>query len=167
MMAYHQSERARMDAGQKERQKRETRERAERMGKGFRGLWDRLTGEHAKIKKQNEMEAFFALGRDREQRHTLIQAQLRERQDLQQKILAARQHHAEQVRALHKDAANYRLMQRGEAPDLRQEHREAAPVRKRLTPHERLERLRRGETRAPDRGRDRDRDRGHVPDLGH
>ncbi len=167
MMAYHQAERQRMDTGLKARQDRETSERAERMRKGFRGLWDRLTGEHAKIKKQNEMEAFFAHQRDREQRHALVQAQLRERQELHQKILAARQRHAERVRELHKDAANYRLMQRGEAPNLREEHREQArpdtaptpQTRKPLTPQDRLDRLRQGRTREPDH------DRGHEPDL--
>ena len=39
---------------------------------------DRLTGEYSKIKKQNEMEAFFSLNRDRNQRHDLVNAQLKD-----------------------------------------------------------------------------------------
>ncbi|TXG84728.1 MAG: relaxase [Sphingomonadales bacterium] len=128
MQAKHAVERRRMDEGQRQRHEAETRQRAERMRKGLAGLWDRLRGEHARIQKQNEMEAFFALQRDREQRHRLVSAQLHDRQRLQQEIRGARARHAEQLKGLHKDAAHYRLMQRGEAPDAK-EHAKAVAGR--------------------------------------
>lgn len=116
LQASHEAERRRMDEGQRARAATETRQRAERMRTGFMGLWDRITGEHARIKKQNEMEAFLAFQRDREQRHRLIAAQMEERQRLQRDIRQARSLHGAQLKSLHRDAANYRLMQRGEAP---------------------------------------------------
>lgn len=129
MQAQHAEERRKVDEGQKARVEAEQRERAERTRKGLMGLWDRLTGTHAKIQKQNEMEAYFSLQRDREQRHALIAAQLRDRQGLQQEIRHTRARHAEQLRQLHKDAANYRLMQKGEAPKLKEAFDRTQPVK--------------------------------------
>jgi seryl-tRNA synthetase len=129
MQSAHAQERSRLDAGQKARQEDETRERSERLRKGLAGLWDRLRGEYSKRLKQNEMEALLALQRDREQRQTLLEAQQAERQTLQSQIQQARSRHAERLHDLHRDAANYRLMQKGEQP-------------KALTPQERLGSLR-------------------------
>jgi len=116
MQAAHAEERAKLDAGQKARQDQETRERAERLRKGLAGLWDKLRGVYQAARKQNELEAFWALQRDREQRHTLLQAQHLERQALQAQIQEARNRHAERLRELHRDAANYREMSKGETP---------------------------------------------------
>lgn len=121
MAAKHQAERQMLDAGQRAREEQEVRERNERLRQGLAGLWDRLRGEYTQRRKQNEMEALFALQRDREQRHALVQSQLRERAALQRHIRETRARHAERLRTLHKDAANYRLMQRGEAPNLKQD----------------------------------------------
>jgi hypothetical protein len=115
MKALHDAERAKLDYGQAERLKAEIQARAERLRKGLGGFWDRLTGEHAKVKAQNEMEAYWSLQRDREQRHALVSAQLRERQALQQKIRALRQDQANLLRELHRDLHRY--------GDLRQPHK--------------------------------------------
>ncbi|UDF05360.1 relaxase/mobilization nuclease domain-containing protein [Asticcacaulis sp. AND118] len=108
MKAAHKLERQRLDDGQAVRHKAETRARAERIRHGWKGLWDRVTGEHAAIASQNEMEAFFCLERDRAQKQALLEAQLKERQELQRKIMAARERHAMQVMALYKDVARFR-----------------------------------------------------------
>jgi hypothetical protein len=129
MQAAHQAERATLDAGQKARQEQETRERAERLRKGVAGLWDKLRGVYQKTRQQNELEALWSLQRDREQRHALLQAQLRERQTLQAQIREARNNHAQRLRDLHRDAANFRGLSRGEPP-------------KTATPQERLDSLR-------------------------
>ena len=127
-------ERAKVDAGQQARQEQETRERAGRMRRGMAGLWDRLTGTYAKLKKQNELEALWALQRDREERHTLLQAQHAERQSLQQQIQQARGRHAERLRELHRDAANYRLMQKGEPPKAKSAFERIEELRSKPTP---------------------------------
>jgi hypothetical protein len=112
MKALHDAERAKLDHGQAERLKADTQARAERLRKGLGGLWDRLTGEHAKVKAQNEMEAYWSLQRDRAQRDALVSAQLRERQALQQKIIKLRQEQAQQLRELHRDLHRYGELQR-------------------------------------------------------
>lgn len=119
MAKAHANERAQLDAGQKQRFDAEARMRAERLRKGIGGLWDRLIGKRAKLEKQNEMETLWAIHRDREQRHAMIEAQLRERQGLQDEIEAVRSKHVQALLNLHSDAANYRLMERSEAPKIK------------------------------------------------
>lgn len=116
LAAAHSKERAKLDAGQKARFEIEARARAERFRKGMMGLWDRLTGKRAQLEKQNELELIWALQRDRNQRQMVVDAQLRERAALQTEIRATRAKHAQKLRSLHFDAANYRLMRRGEEP---------------------------------------------------
>lgn len=116
MKAQHFEERTKLDAGQQARADQEARDRAARFRKGLRGLLDRVTGKRAALEKQNQMEAVWALQRDREQRHALVFEQLRERQSLQVQIKAERSHHAAVLRELHHDRTNYRLMRRGLEP---------------------------------------------------
>lgn len=113
----HQNERKRLEARQKMRFEAEQRERSARVREGAAGVWDILTGKYFKTRKQNEMEAFFGLQRDRAQRHDLIRAQLKDRQALQSQIVQQRERHARQLLGLYRDAANYRRMMRGEQYD--------------------------------------------------
>lgn len=110
MARQHVNERRRLDEGQKARHAAEVAARAGRLRKGLPGLWDRLNGTYAKTKARNELDAFQCLQRDREQRQGLVAAQLAERADLQVLIRQTRARNAEQVLALYRDAANYRLM---------------------------------------------------------
>jgi len=114
MVKAHADERAKLDAGQKARNEQEAQTRAERFRRGMKGLWDRMTGKRRQLEKQNEMEAFWALQRDREQRQALVHLELQDRQQLQAEIKATRSKHAQTLQKLHSDAANYRLMKRGE-----------------------------------------------------
>jgi Relaxase/Mobilisation nuclease domain len=116
----HQTERQKLDQGQAERWKSEQTARASRMRKGWAGAWDFLTGKNSKIRKQNEIETHFALGRDRNQRHELLQTQHEGRQTLQQKIMETRTHYVVQLLGLYRDAAKFRCMREG---------REQAPAR--------------------------------------
>jgi hypothetical protein len=103
MAAAHRTERVRLDERQKQRWTQESKERAARIPGGMRGLWSRLSGQQALIKKQNEREAYFALQRDRAQRQAIIDAQLAERRTLQAQIKAARDRHAAVLRELRSD----------------------------------------------------------------
>lgn len=103
MKTHHKGERQRLDAGLAARQAEEDRTRAERFRAGVKGVFDRLTGRHARIRKQNELEAWMALQRDREQRHVLVSAQLAERRELQRRIADVRQRYAYRVVELHRD----------------------------------------------------------------
>lgn len=110
MTADHQGERARLDTAQKERWAQESRERHERFNKGFRGIWDRITGQHTRVQKANEAEALAAIRRDRTQRDTLVEAQLQDRQKLQAEIQQAREAQAQLLAELRRDKSQCREM---------------------------------------------------------
>ncbi len=166
MQKAHAEERKKLDAGQKQRWDAETRERAGRLRKGVAGLWDRVTGDYQKTRRQNEMEAFFALQRDRQQRQGLIAAQLSERQQLQQQIRETRHSHARQILELHRQAANYRLMsdraqgsERGSGRErgrLKDQFADAAQARAQQR-NERRQTRERTPERQPERGRELER----------
>lgn len=109
----HQSARQEFDAKLKHRWESEQRERSSRTRKGWAGVWDLMTGRYFKVRKQNELEVQFAKERDRTERHGMVAAQLKERQDLQSHIKTARRREAEQVLALYRDAAKFRRMREG------------------------------------------------------
>ncbi|MFY7930929.1 MAG: relaxase, partial [Oligoflexus sp.] len=116
----HQSARKEFDTKIEDRWDAEQQARASRTRKGWAGVWDFMTGRYFKVRKQNELEVQFAKERDRTERHGLITAQLKERQELQSNIKTARRREAEQVLALYRDAAKFRRMREG---------REQAPTR--------------------------------------
>lgn len=110
MVQRHRDERSRMKEGQEKRWAQETKERSARMSRGFRGIWDRLTGKYADIRKRNELEAYNGLKRDQAQRQDLIGAQLGERRILQKEIRHSRQAHSKALMRLHKGVAHYMRM---------------------------------------------------------
>lgn len=112
MKEQHQQERKTLADKQRERHVAEQAERSGRLRKGVAGAWDILTGRYFKVRKQNEAEAFFALQRDRAQRHDLIAAQMKDRRDLQREIEQSRERHARQMLGLYQNAARYRRMAR-------------------------------------------------------
>lgn len=135
MAVQHRTERDRLDRMQRERCDAEQKARAARLRRGLGGIWDRLTRRHARVQKQNEMESFFAMQRDRVQRDDLIFVQMKDRQALQHKITQIRTRHAEQILGLYRDAGRYRGMARdgqaeGRTPDAGRD-RQIAPSRPR------------------------------------
>lgn len=100
-------QRALMEKEHADRQARETKERAQRFANGFRGLWHRITGKHAKVRAQNEAEALVAAQRDRAERQKLVQRHIEERRPLHQQIKSIRQIHAKQTEELHRDVARF------------------------------------------------------------
>src|SRR5690606_17003745 len=90
LAARHRNERAKLVAGLESRWEAEAQRRAQRLPKGFSGLWHRLTGQYAKLRRQNEREALEAWQRDRAAKDDLIFRQLDEREALQTYIRAQR-----------------------------------------------------------------------------
>jgi len=129
MASGHRDERARLQAAHQERWVQETQDRADRLNKGIKSLWQRITGEHARIMRQNQSEAMDALKRDQEQRERLIFDQLAERRELQTEIQTQRKAHTKQIADLHRDAARLR---RGELPEQRKA--KAPPSRETTSP---------------------------------
>ncbi|GFE49975.1 hypothetical protein So717_17280 [Roseobacter cerasinus] len=85
----------------------ETKARQERLNKGLRGIFDRLTGAHSATIKLNEREALNCLHRDQEQRDRLILAQMTERKDLQTRARTIRDRHKVERQHLAKTIATY------------------------------------------------------------
>ncbi|HEX7822843.1 MAG TPA: relaxase [Sphingobium sp.] len=113
MKARHQQERRMLDTKQQARHISEQETRSARVRTGVKGLWDIMNGRYFKVRKQNEMEAWFGVQRDRAQRHELVSGQLKERQTLQRQIHQIRERHARQMVGLYRDASRYRQMARG------------------------------------------------------
>ena len=157
MVQAQQQERARLKASQQERWTAEIAERQSRFRSGARGIWDRLSGKHAEIRKENERDAYSALARDRAQRQSLIDAQMQDRQALQTGIKAVRDRHAAIFKELRADQQAVRQLAKQETPSklAKAFTREAGNV---SSIEARIERLQRGE-RSPPAGRGRDNDR--------
>ena len=82
MTKHHRAERQKQKEEQRTRWTAETAARQARLSKGLRGLLDRVTGRHAEIKRQNELDAWQAVQRDQRERDRLIFQQLDARRAL-------------------------------------------------------------------------------------
>ena len=155
MVKAQRQERATLATKQQQRWSDEVRDRQSRFHNGSRGIWDRISGRHAEIRKTNEREAYAALARDREQRQLLIFAQMQDRQALQADIKVMRDRHAALLKDLRIDRQQVREMaQEAKAAAVPKEQ-----ARKpRPTVEQRLERMRNGE-RGLKTGHSRDFDR--------
>ena len=69
--------------GIEERRIRETQARQERYRTGLAGFWDKLRGEHRRLREENEKDAYDSLLRDRREKDDLIFSQLETRRALQ------------------------------------------------------------------------------------
>ncbi|WP_422363225.1 relaxase/mobilization nuclease domain-containing protein [Pyruvatibacter mobilis] len=132
LAARHHTEREKLKSGLERRWQAEAQSRAGRLPKGFSGIWHRLTGQYAKIRKQNEREAFEAYRRDRAATDDLIFRQLEERGALQTYIRAERSVAQQRLALLREDVANYGALENkqrrkqddGMRPQVRRNRRE-------------------------------------------
>jgi Relaxase/Mobilisation nuclease domain len=114
MVARHQDQRTNLSVAHDKRWLAETNQRAHQLPRGLSGIWQRLTGQYAKIKAQNEMETVLAWQRDRAERDALIFEQLNERQALQDQIKKQQAIVQRELMMLREDVANQRTP---EGPD--------------------------------------------------
>lgn len=91
---------------------RETRERAERLPKGLRGLWHRLTGKYQQIHAENEREAQRTQARHAGERQSLIDRQHAERAVLQKEFKERRTRQAVLLSELRREVGRYLGMAR-------------------------------------------------------
>jgi hypothetical protein len=167
MARQQREERVMLEQKQRKRWDAKTRERASRLQSGMKGLWQRVSGEYARIRQQNEYEAYTAFQRDRQQREGLIFAQMQERRALQRQIKAVREHHAALMRDIRQDRQTYKQMEQEAAPALQNRFRQAsapAPAKapqttktRAPTHAERIQAMRTGRQPKPaSRGQDRE-----------
>ncbi len=100
-------QRAELEKAHKARREHEAQQRARRFSTGIRGMWDWMTGKHARIRRQNEQEALLNWQRDRAERERLIFKQIEDRRLLHAEIRQMKQEHTQQVAELHRDIADY------------------------------------------------------------
>lgn len=113
MTERHRSARETLDTRQRGEWQTETKERAARLPKGLAGLWHRVTGRMRDLQARNESEAAATYIRHRNERQTLIDAQLRQREALQADTKALRQDHAQQLKTLRREVGRYLQFSRG------------------------------------------------------
>lgn len=119
MTRWHRTARDKLAARQQEEWQRETRERSERMPRGFKGLWARLTGRYREVKALNEFEANRTTARHGDEKQRQIEDQLGQRAVLQHQVKALRKVQAERLRDLRRDVGRYLAFSRddGRAPE--------------------------------------------------
>ncbi|WP_371157033.1 relaxase/mobilization nuclease domain-containing protein [Jannaschia sp. 2305UL9-9] len=137
MVARHVDERKNLSQMHERRWLAETNERAERLPSGFTGLWRRLTGEYARIKKQNEQELIGAWQRDRTETDALIAGQLDERQILQKDIKQQRARVQDELLRLRPDVMEYQI---SDGPDRGPENPDPTKQRRRSRQDRRYDR---------------------------
>lgn len=103
MVERHRAARTELHAWQEQRGTAELQARATRFRSGLRGIWDRVTGRTAQIRRQNEVETAAAEVRDRAEHQQLVDRQLAERQELQREITRARVRHTREVTGLRRE----------------------------------------------------------------
>lgn len=72
MLAHHKEERRKLRTAHEKRWLIEINQRAQRLPRGFSGIWHRLTGRYSQIREQNERETVVAWQRDRAEKDALI-----------------------------------------------------------------------------------------------
>jgi hypothetical protein len=101
-------ERTRLKAKLEERQTREALQRQARFRKGLQGLWDRVRGEHGKIRRENEASAWAAHLRDRDQTDEMIFRQIEERKSVKREQIREMSSIKDQAQDLASDREKFR-----------------------------------------------------------
>lgn len=120
MAGRHREERKQLSERQERRWIAETNERVARLPKGVKGIWHRITGQYAAIRKENDREAWAALKRDRAEMDEMIMTQIEDRRVLQLEIKEQRTLQQEELLQLRADVARYQGMT-GQEPEKTQE----------------------------------------------
>ena len=107
LVAVQRKEREVVIQRQQTRWVQETRQRAARLPRGFKGIWHKATGEYKKVRALNEAETKTALERDRKELHTLVRSHLLERQELQKTVKTYKEEHKTEALRIRQEIARY------------------------------------------------------------
>ncbi len=103
MVQRHRQDRSALHRQQQQREADARRLRSALLNKGLRDLWQRITGTHAKIRRQNVQEAQAERDRDQGERQQMIERQLQERRALQWDLRQLRLGHDRTLQRLRQD----------------------------------------------------------------
>ena len=107
LVQQQQAQRNQLKQKQEDRWQKESIQRSQRLPRGFKGIWYRITGKHKAIRIQNEAEMKRCLIRDRDEKQRLIERQLKERQRLQDQVKPILQERQQQILTFKQDVARY------------------------------------------------------------
>ncbi|MCC7037247.1 MAG: hypothetical protein IT560_08045, partial [Alphaproteobacteria bacterium] len=107
LVAVQRKDRAALIERQEKRWTQETRQRAERLPRGFKGIWHRASGAYKKVRLQNEAETKAALDRDRKELHALVREHLLERQELQKSVNKYKEEYKAEALRIRREIARY------------------------------------------------------------
>lgn len=103
MKMEHLWQRRQLDLDLRKRREAEVIAREARLHKGLRGLWQRITGSHRRIVRENKAEAAKSAERDQRERQQVINAQLKQRRDLEAPRKVDLQPEKDKIRELNQD----------------------------------------------------------------
>ena len=131
LVAHQRDLRAKQAQMLEQRQWQEARHRQARFRPGLGGLWDKLRGEHARIRRENEQDALKAMQRDRAKRDELILRQIDERRRLTVERVQAQSRLAEQQKQIVEERKRFEAMRTPEPkPAFRQASQERGPPKR-------------------------------------
>jgi len=107
---HHHEHRVALKEKHDERWQKETIERSQRLPRGLKAIWHRITGKYQKIRRKNERETEKCRVRDRDEKQAFIDRQLKERQVLQKEIQHIRNDRKLEILNLRQDIARYMEM---------------------------------------------------------
>ena len=113
MVAEHRAARQRLRDHHEKRAAEEAALRAARFRRGLMGIWDRLTGRHAKLRAENELDLATTQARDSTESQRLIEQQMTVRRRLQREIKSTREIHQQARQRLASDAEQYSTLLSG------------------------------------------------------
>ncbi len=111
MIEHQRLERSTFLATQQQDRQQQAITRQARFRTGLKGLWDRMRGEHKRIRELNEREAKRMQEQAQTRKYQFIQRQLSERQRLNARHKSLQQHYRTQQQELNQDMSHYRQQQ--------------------------------------------------------
>ncbi len=124
LIARQRAERVAQAEALRIRQIDEAKTRQSRFRTGLKGIWDRLRGEHRRVRALNLQEADAAKQRDAREKDTLIANHLAQRRDIAQQRVTIRDHHQTVARDLSQDERTYRELKAIGEPERKSPRRE-------------------------------------------
>jgi len=99
----HQKARNAQKAAHEKRQNDEREKRQAEFRKGFKGVFDWITGKSRNLKRRHHMMQFAADNRDWDEKEALIHAQLAEQEELQKQLRVLKDRQQKELMALNTD----------------------------------------------------------------
>jgi hypothetical protein len=112
----HREGRSKLEERQCQEWDAQTRQRNDRLPKGMRGLWHRITGRYQDVRAANEADAQAGRARQADERQALIDRQRSERAVLQADFKALRTRQTQELLELRREVGRFLQFSRGLEP---------------------------------------------------